>query len=211
MISGKSRLLLSFFILWALLCAAVCAQSTNRVIIAPEYTFYSLDKALKDPSLVQKLVLSPKSNKWNHLPGAVSSFPRLRSLDFTDQEFQHLPDIGPSPELIELILDGNQISMLPQKMDAFQELYTLSLWNNQLVSISSGIGDCRKLVHLELGNNRITSVSPSLGLLTELVYISLFNNDLVDFPKSIGNLQKLSVINLENNRLSALPSEIFNL
>lgn len=120
------------------------------------------------------------------------------------------PQIGDLSSLIDLHLEGNQLSSLPPEFGKLSSLRNLYLEDNQLTDLPAEIGKLSNLYGLRLQNNQLTTLPPEIGDL-DVDFLALLDNQLVSLPPEFGNLSSLDVLNLENNHMSSLPQSIGNI
>lgn len=92
------------------------------------------------------------------------------------------------PALTELIVDSNQLTLLPDFLGQAPVLTELSVSGNQLTSLPDSLGQAPALIKLYAGENQ-----------------------LISLPESLGNLQTLRVLNLRYNQLTSLPPQLLEL
>ncbi|MBT6999253.1 MAG: M6 family metalloprotease domain-containing protein, partial [Prolixibacteraceae bacterium] len=151
------------------------------------------------------------------IPEEIGNLFRLERLFIRAKITGSIPEeIGRLKNLMELSLDGNQLSgSIPAEISNLTNLWSLELSDNNLTgSIPGEIG---KLVYLEnllfSGNNLSGSIPNEIGSLSKLKYLNFYNNQLTNnIPEGIWNLANLESINFELNELNgSISSEIGNL
>ncbi|XP_042059286.1 receptor kinase-like protein Xa21 [Salvia splendens] len=125
-------------------------------------------------------------------------------------------EIGNLTELIQLRLDGNQMSgNIPLSLKHLSKLQGLYLHNNNFKgSIPDDICDIRSLSDLGLSGNQLSGAIPKcLGNLTSLRQLFLDSNKLVStIPSGLWGLKDLLALDLSLNSLSGfLPREVGDL
>jgi hypothetical protein len=120
-----------------------------------------------------------------------------------------VPDaIGALTNLKYLSLRGNKIATLPASIGRLTALEMLYLANNILTAVPASIGSATALATLWLSNNRIVTLPDTVGRMTALTTLSIFNNQLAGLPDAIGQLSRLKELYLSSNQLTALPESI---
>jgi len=110
-----------------------------------------------------------------------------------------------NPVLSTLILDFNNISVIPDSITLLSGLRHLSLAANQLADVPECITKL-KLVTLELGLNRLTAFPIHVCGITSLSTLYIESNNLTSIPEEIGQLVNLRVLSLTGNSLTSIPS-----
>ena len=136
--------------------------------------------------------------------------------------------------IAELWLDHNQLSYLPEEINALRKLACfdvsenkleilpvditglealtdLHLSQNLIETLPDSIGALRKLTIFKIDQNRLVALNPHIGMCTSLQELVVTENFLTELPTSLGHLTKITNLNLDRNRLEFLPSEIGNL
>jgi hypothetical protein len=113
--------------------------------------------------------------------------------------------------LVELYLDSNQLSSLPDSIGGLDALEILSLNNNPFTQLPGSISGLSSLVRLIINNNQLTSLPDEICQMTWLERLYANNNQIESLPDCIGNLTSLKSLQLANNKLSSLPASIVNL
>uniref|UniRef100_A0A672Q7Z9 Disease resistance R13L4/SHOC-2-like LRR domain-containing protein n=1 Tax=Sinocyclocheilus grahami TaxID=75366 RepID=A0A672Q7Z9_SINGR len=110
------------------------------------------------------------------LPPGVS---RLVTLKKTCSEQQSLE---------ELILDRNQLTMLPGNIGSLKHLTYLGVNHNPLSVLPEAIGDLRELRELWAVGCGLVSIPSSIGKLGRLEKLGLHNNKITHLPSQFGDL-----------------------
>ncbi|KAM7538314.1 hypothetical protein Aperf_G00000076912 [Anoplocephala perfoliata] len=174
---------------------------------------------------LQKLEL--RDNYLNNLPGTFGELSNLEFLDLGGNDFVSIPpSIGSLHNLLELWLDDNQMTSLPNSVlfalkrsypDIASEignlhaLQQIDVSENRLTSLPSTISGLTSLSDLNLTQNFLDCLPDEIGQLGNLSVLKLNRNQLVDLTPAIGKCQNLLEFYLTENYLSALPSTIGNL
>lgn len=140
----------------------------------------------------------------------------LRVLNLSNQQHK-IDDILksiPNPELLEvLILENNQLSILPGSISRFKNLKQLSLNNNPKLDYQQAIEVLKsnsKLEFLNLQFNQLQLVPNKLKELNTLEEINLSNNHLQPeyIFEPLAKLPKLRSLWIRNNQLTTLGDDV---
>ena len=116
--------------------------------------------------------------------------------------------------LAQLILDGNQLTSLPEDIfSGLSSLELLFLSGNQLTTLPTSIfSGLTSLKGIALADNQLISLPTSIfSGLTSLEGIFLRNNPLTSLPAEVfSGLTSLELLILDGNQLTALPADIFS-
>ncbi len=107
----------------------------------------------------------------------------LTSLDLSSTNMTRLEEgLFPQlPALVKLILDGNQLVVLPDTLGELKRLETLSCSNNLLATIPESIGHLKALKELLMHNNNLKTLPQALWYCESLTHINLSSNLLESF------------------------------
>ena len=100
------------------------------------------------------------------------------------------------PQLTELCLDNNDITVLPAKIGQLKSLTVLTLNHNRLHCLPITLTELDKLHALLLHNNKITYLPPEFAKLRDLQSLTLHNNQFAELPAifhSFPNLNEISI------------------
>ncbi len=141
----------------------------------------------------------------------------VKHLDLSNLQLEAIPpQILKFANLETLILDNNQISVIPDLMPLL-DLEYLSLNNNNIRVIPDSLGFCSQLFHLSLNNNKISVIPATLvntdrtenwededsededSLFCALEHLSLDNNQIKEIPPI--NDPELRHLSLNNNKI----------
>ncbi len=74
-------------------------------------------------------------------------------------------------------MDHNFVKEIPDWIDIFSRLKTLSLSNNNINKITPNIGNlANSLIYLNLGNNRFETIPKEVFKCVQLIGIHIYNN-----------------------------------
>lgn len=102
------------------------------------------------------------------------SFAKLSTL--ASDIFEHLGGVE------NLVLDSNQIRVLPDGIGSLSNLVHFSIKNNILAELPSTIGNLQRLQTLQISGNNIASLPPQIWLCSSLITLNASSNLLKDFP-----------------------------
>ena len=154
---------------------------------------------------------------WFNEPDYRDQISSVKHLDLSNLELGAIPpQILKFTNLETLILDNNQISVIPDLMPLL-DLEYLSLNNNNIRVIPDSLGFCSQLFHLSLNNNKISVIPTMLvntdraenwededsedesSLFCALEHLSLDNNQIKEIPPI--NDPELRHLSLNNNKI----------
>lgn len=104
-----------------------------------------------------------------------------------------------------LVLDFNNIPVLPPTISNFTSLTELSLVANKLTYLPNTLFTLSSLVTLNLSANQLTNIPPQIGTLMHLETLLLQNNHLADLPFTIAQLLKLKDLDCSQNSKICIP------
>lgn len=166
------------------------------------------------------------------LPTNYKNFTALDSLNLTRSGTTKFPNIKKNKGLVKLILIENNITLkrfkvnptleyldlrrnkvavVPNKIQKFKSLTSLSFNMNPVKKVKPGLGKLERLEYLSFYANGISEIPKPVYQLKNLKTIDLFENQIEFVSPEIKNLQNLEVLYLANNRLYSLPEEIGSL
>ncbi|MFH0734189.1 MAG: tetratricopeptide repeat protein [bacterium] len=155
-------------------------------------------------------LLDTTGNCYRYTCDLKKQLEEVDALDLSYQGYDKFPleQIWISSTLKILILNGNQISELPKKIDEFVNLKVLVLRDNQLTVLAKEICNLKNLSVLSFRDNKLTALPKEICELKKLVNIDLSNNKLTNMPEKIGELKNLEAFFFRGNQLAVLPKEI---
>ena len=140
------------------------------------------------------------------------SLHNLKQLILNENQLSILPaKIGKLSNLQMLVLSRNQLKELPTEIANLSNLQTLYLCHNQLQELPTEIANLSNLRVLELGQNKLKQLPTEIGKLSNLRVLDLGQNKLKQLPTEIANLSSLQTLYLYHNHLQELPTEIGSL
>ena len=130
-------------------------------------------------------------------------------------------DLGQLPETKKqlaiktkhLLVNDNNITVLPRYVGVFSNLVSLDISNNQLQHISEEIVHLSHLQSFEARNNCLDdeSIPKEFSDLLSLININLSGNRLTEIPSQFFSLSYLECLSLGGNRIKSVPKDIRNL
>lgn len=114
-------------------------------------------------------------------------------------------EIGQLSELRVLILNDNDLAVLPKELYSCTKLVHLEAESNNITEILPGISRLVNLKHLDLMSNQIRVLPEEIGRLRNLQFLKLWNNYIEKIPSEIGEIPALRELYLKGNKLSTLP------
>ena len=111
-------------------------------------------------------------------------------------------------EIVEIFIEKEPLITLPDFIEYFSSLRSLTLKNCSLYALPESIGAFKYLEILDLEGNSLKSLPKSISFLTSLKSLNLSKNELIRIPFPIGGLYRLNYLNLEINKIIQLPKSI---
>ncbi|KAJ3027305.1 hypothetical protein HDV00_011272, partial [Rhizophlyctis rosea] len=154
---------------------------------------------------------------WNALP--TSYIPASAGLDLSYGKFGKGPQIERALEEAArqdghptyLYLSNNEITELPQQLQAFTSLVHLDISFNQLTELSHVHHSLDNLQTLDARSNSITHLPQELAACTGLKKLLLFKNMITHLPNDlIESLRQLRNLDVSSNSLTAIPPALFH-
>jgi|GEM_PF-933658 len=169
----------------------------------------------------------PQTYSWlcDRAQNSEDFYVRLAAVEAMGQYYSYtelLSKIGQSPNLQELYLEENHLTVLPPQIGQLDNLKQLYIQAVKITALLPEIGRLQNLKRLTLACPKITTLPPEIGQLKNLQVLefeSLRDDDLMfefkrkgnllaELPPEIGQLQNLQYLWLRDNRLAELPPEI---
>ena len=101
-----------------------------------------------------------------------------------------LAQFGSLTCLVELFVDNNQLTHLPESIGNLISLKTLSFSNNQLSHLPDSIGNLSNLTGLFVNNNQLTLLPDSIGNLAYLTHFYVFTNPITSSPAGKSDVRR---------------------
>ncbi|KAI9310979.1 hypothetical protein BX666DRAFT_2032469 [Dichotomocladium elegans] len=118
-------------------------------------------------------------------PPPISEGSMLTTLDLSNCMLSSLPEdlFLNTPLLDELILDNNQLNLIPSSIGALRKLTKLSVQSNLLDSLPSEISKLGELKTLQVQNNNLSQLPKQIWLCASLQVLNCSSNLLETFPQ----------------------------
>ncbi len=151
-------------------------------------------------------ILDLSNNLINSLPNQFYKLKQLRIAFFSDNLFEHLPEVlGECPMLEMIGFKSNQIKSI-SKRALPPQLRWLILTNNQITEIPIELGLCRRLQKLALAGNLIETLPVELKNCNNLELIRISANKLKTFPEFLLQMPRLAWLAYAGNPIDFSPS-----
>jgi Leucine-rich repeat (LRR) protein len=211
---------------------AAAPRVASAGVVQDDGAFDSLERALRSPEKVRRLVIQSEDPTMKHLPAGLGTLVNLETLEMACLEnLEDLPEeIGRLRRLRELVIDnGNGCSMnvsLPRSIGRLENLRVLRLYGaldgREVGAADSArtvrsrplpdtLANLRNLEELDLGRNGIRSVPPQVASLRGLKKLSLDYNEIREVPSFVGGLKNLEELSLNANGGARLPQSLAGL
>jgi Leucine-rich repeat (LRR) protein/GTPase SAR1 family protein len=113
--------------------------------------------------------------------------------------------------LVDLKLDFNNLTKIPQNLQKLKSLQRLGLSQNQLKTVE-GLEKLKRLTILVLDNNKLKSLFAEIATMRRLEVCYCSNNLLSEVqPAAVKLMRHLRTVDISNNQITSLPPEIFTL
>ena len=177
---------------------------------------------LKQPSisqifyLQQWLIAKDTLTVWEELAKPRLQGPGIKILMDPDTDIEKAKDFpawfnrnrDTLTQMIQLDLEDNHLTSLPEQLSQLTSLEILDLSNNQLSSLPAGFSAFLELENLYLSDNQFTTLPSAICSLTYLHTLDIRLNQLTSLPSDLAKLTHLDTLNLASNQLTTLPDEI---
>lgn len=202
-------------------------------------TFYKETSTLDSKTSHKDYRLDLSNVPIDSIKVKLEGFTNIYSLDLSNQkqiDLDHIIRVIPNPNKIKvLILDGNNLSKLPESIKLLSELRQISLNNNPNLDLKQALKMMEQLplVFINLQNNELTKLPPEIANISTLKDLNLSKNRIEDnvtfqhlselpaltslwltrnkldqLPKGLSHLKKLKNLYVEHNNLLDIPTEI---
>jgi len=133
----------------------------------------------------------------------LASFPYLSRIDYLDIRESDLKEIPNSilnlKSLTDLVLNGNNIEVIPPAIQNLSKLTHLGLLGNAIKELPNEMFNLKNLEVLDVSENKIEVISPAIKNLSNLMGLYLEDNDIKELPKEIFSLPNLERLALFGN------------
>jgi Leucine-rich repeat (LRR) protein len=153
------------------------------------------------------------NKKLREVPEWIQYLPNLENLDLDYNRISIIPEwLGNMTTLKHLSLANNTISDLPFSLSNLINLQTIRLHLNHFKYIPECISNMINLTSFGMSNNMIESIPESLfENCIHITNLSICNNYLTSIPSNISNLTNLNEIMILTNDIKTLPVSITHL
>ena len=110
--------------------------------------------------------------------------------------------------LVELNLDNNRLSALPNSLKSLSLLQSFSAKCNLFQIFPEVICSLHNLREVDLSFNSITQLSMDIKSLRNLQILNISNNQLISLVEEVSRLSELRELYLQSNLLKNLPSDL---
>ncbi|MGE0636400.1 MAG: leucine-rich repeat domain-containing protein [Bacteroidia bacterium] len=174
-------------------------------------TFANLEIALKNPDAY--FAANFYNSALTEVPEEIFLFPNLREIDLSHNSISVLPDkFKELQKLKELHLADNKITYVGSEITSCRSLEVLQLRNNPLKTVSKEIGQMSSLKELWIENTDPSCVLPQeIWNLNNIQKLRLMSANLTFIPSAISEFSMLDEICLSGNVITAIPDEIYSL
>ncbi len=170
-------------------------------------------KAARD-SLYQARLLANKEKDKSRILGYQKNvdIDKLTSIDLSNGDFEEIPDfVFNASNLEHLILDDNQIVVLPKELQDLEKLRSISWDRNHLGKKKVRTRKLKGLEQLSLIGNDLSKV-PKLRKLRYIQKLDLKGNEFTSIPiKHLRKLKHLNEVNISSNPLELRKAKYFKL
>jgi Leucine-rich repeat (LRR) protein len=152
--------------------------------------------------------LDATNNRLSALPQDFLRLAALQRVLLGQNSFTAFPQQLLNLPLRTLVLDGNQLTSLPEAIGSFASLEKLSVSRNSLTSLPVSLGRLAKLKTLDVSYNSLSALPP-LGAAC-LEELNASNNRLTSVPAELGIAPRLRALLLDDNQLepAGLPEAV---
>ncbi|WJK07440.1 NEL-type E3 ubiquitin ligase domain-containing protein [Pseudomonas fluorescens] len=143
--------------------------------------------------------------------------------DFSHVDALHMNAVGAGsglnsflhnfPGLRMLSLPGNELTRMPQAIEAMSGLTVLDLSDNRIRLNEQAMTTLAPLEHLQsldLSFNPALGGPPRVGTLRRLRYLGLRETGISEWPADMERLTALETLDLRDNRIVDIPGAVFN-
>jgi Leucine-rich repeat (LRR) protein len=121
-----------------------------------------------------------------------------------------LNDLKEAPQvpLVELNLQRNKITTVPDAIGSFSSLKKITFNYNEIEEVNPGIGRLKTLEEVSFYNNKLKAIPSGIYALQALKTIDLYHNEIARVEDDIVKLKSLEILYLSNNLLATLPDNL---
>lgn len=129
--------------------------------------------------------------------------------DSTLNKLEDLASVTDTLRIKRIILNGINLTEIPQTIYRFKNVEEIFLNKNQLTSVRLDFSRLTKLRQLHLQENLLTNNQVHLSENKCLQVLNLNRNKLTDIPEEVKNCKRLRHLHLAANQLSELSDQSF--
>lgn len=124
--------------------------------------YHSIKRALREPNKVITLKINPYESRLAEIPKEIYDFPNLKELDLTDQSITVIPETLPQAKSLEILnLIGNDIQTIPTALCECNKLRELRI-GSEIKSIPECLKTMPSLKHLSIQSNAVNILMDEL-------------------------------------------------
>jgi internalin A len=112
---------------------------------------------------------------------------------------------------LHLFLNHNEITALPEEMDALDNVVFLYCEHNRMSALPRALARMDRLEGMYFTDNRFTEIPPFVFEMTRLKKLQFSKNEISELPEAIGNLNQLRHFNMADNRVAKIPETMAKL
>lgn len=144
------------------------------------------------------------------LPSCITKMTRMDICDFSNNEFDCLPDNFENLKILRLLsLEKNYyIQEFPLCICFMTSLKILDVSECRITELPESIGSLINLIDLKMSRNRIMKLPDSIGQLCNLETLYITSNFIMQLPETIEGMKSLEELEMEDNPLITLPSQL---
>lgn len=115
--------------------------------------------------------------------------------------------------LRSLLLNHNQIHVLPRSINKYVSLLSLDISSNGLTYLAKEITQLHNLRALTARNNQLDNeaLPKDFSAMVSLQSLNLSGNQFTEFPMQLTHIDNLRTLHIGANRIDSIPHEISNL
>lgn len=163
-------------------------------------------------NLIDTININLTNNQLVEIAKEICLYESLEILILDKNNIKLIPDCIFKLKCLKILnLNNNQLNYLPSSICLLESLEILLINNNKLVSLPEEINKLNKLIQLDVSYNQIQHLPVQIGDLNKLRILNIRRNLLVELPNQISMLNSLIIFDCSFNRLTKLPLTFFDL
>lgn len=185
------------------------ARLTSLTILEAKYNFLPAVPRCICGLPLQRLDLD--SNQLMEVEDSAARLTALTHLALTNNTIRKIGNavFASLTRLETLLLQRNEMLLLPDSIMCLERLSTLDVSFNQLYALPHGFGSLTSLTVLRLAYNDLELSSMTFDSLSNLEHLILTSNRLAGIPHTFAALKKLTVFHIGGNMFSVEPQHQF--